>query len=193
MVLFRRRFESKLPGHKSHPVYPIATPRCAVLPRIICTLRMFCCFCLLISFGIYSLLLIPVATLNDAGKYITRIHWELWLKSDRNQYELTCRISVKSFPLMDEKIILKRGQRQLCGPLFHFSDVIMGAMAHQITSLTIVYSTVYSGTKKQCVLRTTLAAYRSPGSAFPTFHSEIGQSSPLNLKANEVSKYNLIT
>ena len=29
--------------------------------------------------------------------------------------------------------------------LFHYSDVIMGAMASQITSLTIVYSTVYSG------------------------------------------------
>ena len=27
----------------------------------------------------------------------------------------------------------------------HFSDVIMGAMASQITSLTIVYSTAYSG------------------------------------------------
>ena len=29
----------------------------------------------------------------------------------------------------------------------HYSDVIMGAMAFQITSLTIVYSIVYSGTK----------------------------------------------
>ena len=29
--------------------------------------------------------------------------------------------------------------------LSHYSDVIMGAMASQITSLTIVYSTVYSG------------------------------------------------
>ena len=28
---------------------------------------------------------------------------------------------------------------------YHYSDVIMGAMASQITSLTIVYSTVYSG------------------------------------------------
>ena len=27
----------------------------------------------------------------------------------------------------------------------HYSDVVMGAMASQITSLTIVYSTVYSG------------------------------------------------
>ena len=31
------------------------------------------------------------------------------------------------------------------GVLRHYSDVIMGAMASQITSLTIVYSTVYSG------------------------------------------------
>ena len=29
---------------------------------------------------------------------------------------------------------------------YHYSDVIMSTMAHQITSLTIVYSTVYSGT-----------------------------------------------
>ena len=29
--------------------------------------------------------------------------------------------------------------------IYHFSDVIMCAMASQITSLTIVYSTVYSG------------------------------------------------
>ena len=30
--------------------------------------------------------------------------------------------------------------------IFHNSDVIMSTMASQITSLTIVYSTVYSGT-----------------------------------------------
>ena len=29
--------------------------------------------------------------------------------------------------------------------LNHYSDIIMGAMASQITSVTIVYSTVYSG------------------------------------------------
>ena len=29
--------------------------------------------------------------------------------------------------------------------VFHYDDVIMGAMASQITNLTIVYSTVYSG------------------------------------------------
>ena len=33
--------------------------------------------------------------------------------------------------------------------LLHYNDVIMGAMASQITSLTIVYSTVYSGTDQR--------------------------------------------
>ena len=33
--------------------------------------------------------------------------------------------------------------------LTHYSDVIMGAMASQITRLTIVYSTVYSGTDQR--------------------------------------------
>ena len=31
----------------------------------------------------------------------------------------------------------------------HYDDVIMGAMASQITSFTIVYSTVYSGTDQR--------------------------------------------
>ena len=30
-------------------------------------------------------------------------------------------------------------------PVPHYNDVIMGVMASEITSLTIVYSTVYSG------------------------------------------------
>ena len=37
------------------------------------------------------------------------------------------------------------GQQYLPEPSSHNSDVIMGAMASQITSLTIVYSTVYAG------------------------------------------------
>ena len=35
--------------------------------------------------------------------------------------------------------------RYFCIDQFHYCDVIMGAMASQITSLTVVYSTVYSG------------------------------------------------
>ena len=49
----------------------------------------------------------------------------------------------------------------------HNSDVIMSAMASQITSLTIVYSTVYSGTDQRKLLVSALHAfvmgiYRSP-------------------------------
>ena len=39
----------------------------------------------------------------------------------------------------------QRWLRYLYDLLWHYDDVIMGAMASQITSLTIVYSTVYSG------------------------------------------------
>ena len=40
--------------------------------------------------------------------------------------------------------IQKTSRLQVTGPLHH-SDVVMGTVASQITSLTIVYSTVYSG------------------------------------------------
>ena len=53
---------------------------------------------------------------------------------------------------------------QLC----HYNDVIMGVMASIITSLTIVYSTVYSGTDQRKHQSSTSLAfvqgiYRSPG------------------------------
>ena len=52
----------------------------------------------------------------------------------------------------------------------HYSDVIMGAMASQITNLTIVYSTVYAGSKKTSKLRVTgLCVGNSPVTGkFPT-------------------------
>ena len=37
----------------------------------------------------------------------------------------------------------------VCNHLFHYNGVITGAMASQITSFTIVYSTVYSGTDQR--------------------------------------------
>ena len=54
----------------------------------------------------------------------------------------------------------KRGHIDL-----HYSDVIMGAMASQITSITIVYSAVYSGadqTYHQKLRVTGLCAGNSP-------------------------------
>ena len=53
----------------------------------------------------------------------------------------------------------------ISGKIWHYNDVIMNAMASQITSLTIVYSTVYSGIgkKKKTKLRVTvLCAGNSP-------------------------------
>ena len=45
----------------------------------------------------------------------------------------------------------------------HYRDVIMGAMASRITSLTIVYSAVHSGPKKTSKLRVTgLCVWNSP-------------------------------
>ena len=39
----------------------------------------------------------------------------------------------------------KQGQTQATGKNFNYCDVIMGAIASQITNLTIVYSTVHLG------------------------------------------------
>ena len=50
-------------------------------------------------------------------------------------------------------------------PNFHYGDVIMGAIASQITSLTIVYSTVYSDVDQR----------KHQSSASPAFVREINQ------------------
>ena len=42
-----------------------------------------------------------------------------------------------------------RSMRQYSHSPTHYNDVIMGAIASKITSLTIVYSTVYSGTDQR--------------------------------------------
>ena len=44
-----------------------------------------------------------------------------------------------------ENVTLSRKYIQIQDVLLHYNDVIMNTMASQITSLTIVYSTVYSG------------------------------------------------
>ena len=46
--------------------------------------------------------------------------------------------------LILKTLVLKYWALNECN-IYHYSDLIMGVMAPQITSLTIVYSTVYSG------------------------------------------------
>ena len=71
-------------------------------------------------------------------------------------------------------VILLENSKDLAGPaVAHYIDVMMGAMASQITSLTIVYSTVYSNAdKKKSKLRVTgLCAGNSPATG--EFHLQM--------------------
>ena len=56
------------------------------------------------------------------------------------------RVTGKSYFLIPKDIPQLAREGQLCGVFreYHYNDVIMGAIASKITSLTIVYSTVYS-------------------------------------------------
>ena len=57
----------------------------------------------------------------------------------------------------------------------HYSEVIMGTMSSQITSLTIVYSTVYSGAdKKPKLFVTGLCAGKSLETS--EFHAQIASN-----------------
>ena len=47
------------------------------------------------------------------------------------------------------RLIVKPSKAANCSDVTHCNDVIMSAIASQITSLTIVYSTVYSGTDQR--------------------------------------------
>ena len=70
---------------------------------------------------------------------------KLWIKHVkllRWQFACWCPITTKCQDICshnDDKVQV----------LYHYSDVIIGAMASQITSLTIVYSNIYSGADKR--------------------------------------------
>ena len=64
------------------------------------------------------------------------------------QWGISIALYIKRFPLINPSIIypentsLARAVKD--GQFFHYTDVIMTMMASQITSLTVLYSTVYS-------------------------------------------------
>ena len=71
-------------------------------------------------------------------------------------YEIACYIGP---PYYGNRLYIKRSEKlhsllQACPS--HYSDVIMSTMASQITSLSIVYTTVYSGADQR--------KYQSPAS-----------------------------
>ena len=66
-------------------------------------------------------------------KYPHCLHWKLWAWQIVTQMTKFCCYEDISVLVLTVSVS------------FHYSDVIMSAVASQITSLTIVYSTVYSG------------------------------------------------
>ena len=76
-------------------------------------------------------------------------------------WEQTCEILIEIYVISFKKMHLQNVVWKMAAILLrpqcfnshrnldHYSDVIMGAMASQITCLTIVYSVVYSGTDQR--------------------------------------------
>ena len=81
---------------------------------------------------------------------------------DITQYEL---VPAHEFPLASlatYKHSRTWGKSSCCGvfaALFHYNDVIMGAIVSQITSLTIVYSTVYRDADQRKLQSSALLAF----------------------------------
>ena len=88
-------------------------------------------------------------------------------------------------------ILVAKMASLFAGKFRHNSDVIMGAMASQITSLTIVYSTVHSGAKKTSKLQVTgLCAGKSPAAGeFPT---QMASNTQKNFTFHNVSMHRTI-
>ena len=96
--------------------------------------------------------------------YISQLPWYFLIK----YHSITETYSGSELPGIPHQVpVTKMGQvsRIVHACVLHYSDVIKGASASQITSLTIVYSTVYSDAdKKTSKLRVTgLCAGNWPG------------------------------
>ena len=68
-----------------------------------------------------------------------RFHWSLFLRLELTIFQHWFNIGSLSAMMVSLLMHIS-----VIGPQWHFNDVIMGMIASQITSLTIVYSTVYS-------------------------------------------------
>ena len=82
----------------------------------------------------YDMLLLAKDLLGDEGDFISRINGRLARSNGSGEQQPWARCT--------PAFVFKRSTHLL---RIHYSNVIMGAKASQITSLTIVYSTVNSG------------------------------------------------
>ena len=107
----------------------------------------------------YSLLhYVPPGPIEHNLVYISNIHWlindvlsVIFSHDVPNNWKLRClvnkRLMVMSMKLAVEGVDARCGKASSgkCSHVTHYGDVIMCTMASQIISITIVYSTVYSG------------------------------------------------
>ena len=75
-------------------------------------------------------------------RYLKNVHVEMLMFR-------TGWLTWSDFELYPVEIIYCRMSSKLCAVFCHYNDNIMSAMASKITSLTIVYSTVYLGTDRK--------------------------------------------
>ena len=72
-------------------------------------------------------------------------HWRLVIQPFNIRLTMVCLYCVSCVAFITRTTALHLHHK----PSMHYSDIIMTAMVSQITSLTIVYSTVYSGADKR--------------------------------------------
>ena len=87
----------------------------------------------LVHCGIYATGLM-VLNLDKMKQIINHVH---------NSWQ--CSVGLIQYTLIDDKFGAPAGMDTSSHCSCHYNDVIMGAMASHMTSLAVVYSTVYSG------------------------------------------------
>ena len=106
------------------------------------------------------------------GKFLSAKYHRSLVQVPSNKMSQYWPRSVLPHAITREQLVISSLQRSLSHIYFHFCDVIMATMASQITSPTVVYSTVYSNAadqrRYQCSASLAFFAGSSPGNGeFP--------------------------
>ena len=73
-----------------------------------------------------------------------------WYHIQQRKHETNALLTLsEERPRPNQYLLLTEDYQSGYGSQWHYSDIIMGTIASQITSLTIVYATIYSGADKK--------------------------------------------
>ena len=73
----------------------------------------------------------------------------MWHKPCRTFHPWCLCIKTRCLFNMVSQLVVIEMPRTMASSLVHYNDIIMNAMASQVTSLTVVYSTIYSSTDER--------------------------------------------